>query len=65
MGNMGSDEEINALADQVAESLNVKEEKKGLELLAEWIEKDKAKKVLILCGAGVSVNAGIPDFRTP
>ena len=36
--------------------------------LAEWItEKDdgKPRRVLVLTGAGVSVAAGIPDFRTP
>jgi hypothetical protein len=36
----------------------VREEKKGLHLLAEWIQKGKAKNILVLCGAGVSVSAG-------
>lgn len=66
MGNMGSEEEIDALAQQIGKSLNVKdeEEKKGLKLLAEWIERGEAKNILVLCGAGVSVSAGIPDFRS-
>jgi NAD-dependent SIR2 family protein deacetylase len=64
---MGSDDEIDALADQIGKSLKVKEEKEkdGLEILAELIETGQAKKIMVLCGAGVSVAAGIPDFRTP
>lgn len=94
MGNMGSDEDVDALAEQVSEhpslavwrtrlarqthnvalhhapqvgkSLNVREDKKGLHLLAEWIQRGKAKNILVLCGAGVSVSAGkfssAPDY---
>jgi hypothetical protein len=57
MGNMGSSDEIDALADQVGKTLNVKE-KDGIEILAEWIETGKVKNILVLCGAGVSVSAG-------
>jgi NAD-dependent SIR2 family protein deacetylase len=58
--------EIDDLADQIAEQLNVKDDDKdGIELLAEWIESGQAKRIMILCGAGVSVAAGIPDFRSP
>jgi hypothetical protein len=58
MGNMGStDDEIDALADQIGKTLNVKE-KDGIEILAEWIETGKVKNILVLCGAGVSVSAG-------
>ncbi len=33
--------------------------------IAEYIESDECKNVVVMCGAGVSVAAGIPDFRTP
>eukprot|EP00536_Pseudo-nitzschia_multiseries_P002617 jgi/Psemu1/63745/estExt_Genemark1.C_350070 len=36
-----------------------------LEQLAKWIESGKAKNIIVLCGAGVSTGAGIPDFRSP
>lgn len=35
----------------------------SLKTIAEWIE--QASNILVLSGAGVSVAAGIPDFRTP
>mmetsp|Transcript_26885 Transcript_26885/g.63156 ORF Transcript_26885/g.63156 Transcript_26885/m.63156 type:complete len:318 (-) Transcript_26885:244-1197(-) len=38
---------------------------KELEQLAKLIEDGRAKKILVLCGAGVSTGAGIPDFRSP
>jgi len=65
MGNIGSDDELDDLAKQIGGSLNIGGEKEGLELVAEWITKGEAKNILVLCGAGVSVSAGIPDFRTP
>ncbi|KAL3135315.1 hypothetical protein ABBQ32_007510 [Trebouxia sp. C0010 RCD-2024] len=33
--------------------------------IAERIRSGKAKRILCMCGAGISVSAGIPDFRTP
>ncbi|KAL3931065.1 MAG: hypothetical protein SGBAC_011483 [Bacillariaceae sp.] len=33
--------------------------------LVDWIQSGKAKKIMVLSGAGVSVAAGIPDFRSP
>ena len=36
-----------------------------LEGLAQYIRKSNCRNVVVLTGAGVSVSAGIPDFRTP
>lgn len=35
-----------------------------LDGIAEYIQSDKCKKIAILAGAGISVSAGIPDFRS-
>jgi len=36
-----------------------------MEELAELIQNGQAKRILVLCGAGISTGAGIPDFRSP
>jgi len=36
-----------------------------LEGIADYIKFGKCKKIIVLTGAGISVAAGIPDFRTP
>jgi len=33
--------------------------------VAKYIKEGHAKNVIVMCGAGISVSAGIPDFRTP
>ena len=38
---------------------------KELIQVADWIQRGNASRILVLTGAGLSVAAGIPDFRTP
>ena len=38
---------------------------RDLEGVAEYMRSDACKNIVVMCGAGVSVSAGIPDFRTP
>ena len=65
MGAMES-KELDDIADQIGESLGVEKEKKGLELLAEWIELQQAKRILVLTGAGVSTGTTIVKYtRVP
>ncbi|KAI8053798.1 DHS-like NAD/FAD-binding domain-containing protein [Syncephalis plumigaleata] len=37
----------------------------SLESIADLIKKGKAKKIIVMTGAGISTAAGIPDFRSP
>ncbi|VDD90422.1 unnamed protein product, partial [Enterobius vermicularis] len=36
-----------------------------IEGVAELIRENKANRVIVMCGAGISTSAGIPDFRSP
>ncbi|GAM21286.1 hypothetical protein SAMD00019534_044610, partial [Acytostelium subglobosum LB1] len=40
-------------------------ESKSLDGLVQYIKSGSCKNVVVLTGAGISVSAGIPDFRTP
>lgn len=54
-----------------AEQVTEEEAKSVLDLncsvraIAEYIRDGRAKNIVVMVGAGVSVSAGIPDFRTP
>eukprot|EP01105_Mastigella_eilhardi_P015480 TRINITY_DN3544_c0_g1_i2.p1 TRINITY_DN3544_c0_g1~~TRINITY_DN3544_c0_g1_i2.p1 ORF type:complete len:606 (+),score=138.46 TRINITY_DN3544_c0_g1_i2:264-1820(+) len=37
----------------------------SLEGIAKKIKAGKCNKIIVMCGAGISVSAGIPDFRSP
>lgn len=49
------------------EKLNIKKEEKKFtyEEVIEGMKEKKFNKIVILSGAGLSVGAGIPDFRSP
>ncbi|CAJ1366646.1 unnamed protein product [Effrenium voratum] len=36
-----------------------------IEGVAKYMQASKCKNVVVMCGAGISTSAGIPDFRTP
>ena len=50
---------------QAVLGLDSEGEAPSLEKVAKLIREGKAKNIVFLCGAGISVSAGIPDFRTP
>ena len=37
----------------------------AIEAVAELVRSGQCRRIVVLTGAGVSVSAGIPDFRTP
>lgn len=40
-------------------------DKPSLSALIKLLQSGRAQKILVVCGAGISVAAGIPDFRSP
>jgi superfamily I DNA/RNA helicase len=45
--------------------MSLAEKKLSYESLVQRIKEGKYRKIVVLTGAGISVSAGIPDFRSP
>jgi NAD-dependent deacetylase sirtuin 2 len=58
---LGNDEE----REKSLASRQPKLKSRDLEGVAAYMRSDACKNIVVMCGAGVSVSAGIPDFRTP
>ena len=60
-----SAEEKDAIFGKPPATNNVNQRDLSLSLVAHAIKSGRCKRIMLLCGAGISVSAGIPDFRTP
>ena len=65
MATMGVSPSINLPVISEEEKKDVLQYDCTLKRIAQYIREGKAKKICLLTGAGISVSAGIPDFRTP
>ncbi|KAI4622090.1 hypothetical protein J4E83_004829 [Alternaria metachromatica] len=60
-GRMGQDESRVVDPNAPPQTLSAR----TLEALAQYIKDGRAKKIVVMTGAGISTSAGIPDFRSP
>ncbi len=65
-----NDEKIDALTAtlkgvSIAPKQQLDDAPQSIKTIAKMLASNKYTKIILLTGAGVSVNAGIPDFRTP
>ncbi|KAF2478266.1 NAD-dependent deacetylase sirtuin-2, partial [Lindgomyces ingoldianus] len=61
-GKMGQDQSI-PLVDENTPTQTL--ENRSVEAVAKYIKDGRARRIVVMTGAGISTSAGIPDFRSP